>query len=62
MGRVETGSDLVTGILQPGWKVNYDGYGLMTCTATYKSDRFGSFSYIERGSSFGEIGFKSQGA
>jgi len=57
MGRVETGNDLVTGILQPGWKVNYDGYGLMTCTATYKSDRFGSFSYIERGSSFGEIGF-----
>ena len=57
MARVETGNDLVTGLLQPGWKVNYDGYGLMTCTATYKSDRFGSFSYIERGSSFGEIGF-----
>jgi hypothetical protein len=57
MARVETGNDLVTGILQPGWKVNYDGYGLQTCTATYKSDRFGSFGYIERGSSFGEIGF-----
>jgi hypothetical protein len=57
MGRVETGNDLVAGLLQPGWKVNYDGYGLQTCTATYKSDRFGSFSYIERGSSFPEIGF-----
>ena len=57
MARVETGNDLVTGLLQPGWKVNYDGYGLQTCTATYKSDRFGSFGYIERGSSFGEIGF-----
>jgi hypothetical protein len=57
MGRVETGNDLVAGLLQPGWKVNYDGYGLMTCTASYKSDRFGSFSYIERGSAFSEIGF-----
>jgi hypothetical protein len=57
MGRVETGNDLVAGLLQPGWKVNYDGYGLQTCTATYKSDRFGSFAYIERGSSFPEIGF-----
>jgi hypothetical protein len=57
MARVETGNDLVAGLLQPGWKVSYDGYGLQTCTATYKSDRFGSFAYIERGSSFGEIGF-----
>jgi hypothetical protein len=57
MGRVETGNDLVAGLLQPGWKVSYDGYGLQTCTATYKSDRFGSFAYIERGSSFSEIGF-----
>jgi hypothetical protein len=57
MGRVETGNDLVAGLLQPGWKVSYDGYGLQTCTATYKSDRFGSFAYIERGSAFPEIGF-----
>jgi hypothetical protein len=57
MARVETGNDLVAGLLQPGWKVSYDGYGLQTCTATYKSDRFGSFAYIERGSAFPEIGF-----
>jgi hypothetical protein len=31
----------------------------MTCTATYKSDRFGSFAYIERGSAFPEIGFNN---
>lgn len=57
MGRVETGNDLAAGLLQPGWKVSYDGYGLQTCTATYKSDRFGSFSFIERGSAFTALGF-----
>lgn len=59
MGRVETGDDLVAGLLQPGWKVSYDGYGLMTCTASYKSDRFGSFSFIERGSTFPALGFSN---
>lgn len=59
MGRVETGDDLVAGLLQPGWKVSYDGYGLMTCTATYKSDRFGTFSFIERGSTFPALGFSN---
>lgn len=59
MGRVEVGDDLIAGLLQPGWKVNYDGYGLMTCTATYKSDRFGSFSFIERGSTFPALGFSN---
>ena len=57
MGRVETGNDLAAGLLQPGWKVSYDGYGLQTCTATYKSDRFGSFSFIERGTAFTALGF-----
>jgi len=57
MARVETGDDLLAGLLQPGWKVSYDGYGLMTCTATYKSDKNGSFSFIVRGSSFPVIGF-----
>lgn len=57
MARIYTGNDLEAGLLQPGWKVSYDGYGLMTCTATYKSDRFGSFSFIERGSSFPAVGF-----
>ena len=59
MGRVDTGDNLAAGLLQPGWKVSYDGYGLMTCTATYKSDRFGSFSFIERGSSFSALGFSN---
>ena len=59
MGRVDTGDDLIAGLLQPGWKVSYDGYGLMTCTASYKSDRFGSFSFIERGSTFPAIGFSN---
>ena len=59
MGRVETGDSLAAGLLQPGWKVSYDGYGLMTCTATFKSDRFGSFSFIERGSTFPALGFSN---
>lgn len=59
MGRVETGDSLAAGLLQPGWKVSYDGYGLMTCTASYKSDRFGSFSFIERGSTFPALGFSN---
>jgi hypothetical protein len=59
MARVDTGDNLAAGLLQPGWKVNYDGYGLMTCTASYKSDRFGSFSFIERGSSFPALGFSN---
>ena len=57
MARVETGNNLLAGLLQPGWKVSYDGYGLMTCTASYKSDKAGSFSFIERGSAFAEVGF-----
>jgi hypothetical protein len=59
MGRVETGDNLAAGLLQPGWKVSYDGYGLMTCTASYKSDRFGTFSFIERGSTFPALGFSN---
>jgi hypothetical protein len=62
MGRIEDGNDLIAGLLQPGWRVSYDGYGLMTCTATYKSDRYGSFSYIQRGSSFPVVGFTNMKA
>lgn len=59
MARVDTGDDLIAGLLQPGWKVSYDGYGLMTCTASYRSDKNGSFSYIERGSTFPVLGFSN---
>jgi hypothetical protein len=38
MAIVETGGDLVTPILQPGWTVTSDGFGLNTSTSVFKGD------------------------
>ena len=38
MARIEKGSSLRTPLLQPGYSIDNDGYGLLTCTATYKVD------------------------
>jgi hypothetical protein len=38
MAIIETGADLVTPILQPGWTVVADGFGLNTSTTVYKCD------------------------
>jgi hypothetical protein len=51
MARIENGNDLITPLLQPGWKVQGDGYGLMTGTCVFKSDQNGSFSAAVIGSS-----------
>lgn len=33
--RVTKGDSLKTAVLQPGWTIENDGFGLLTCTATY---------------------------
>jgi len=38
MAIVETGDDLVAPILQPGWTVTSDGFGLNTSTSVFKGD------------------------
>ena len=38
MAIVATGNDLVTPILQPGWTVTSDGFGLNTSTSVFKGD------------------------
>ena len=38
MAIVNTGNDLVTPILQPGWTVTSDGFGLNTSTSVFKGD------------------------
>lgn len=38
MAIVETGNDLTTPEIQPGWTVSNDGYGLVTSTTRFKAD------------------------
>jgi len=38
MAIVNTGNDLVTPVLQPGWTVTSDGFGLNTSTSVFKGD------------------------
>jgi hypothetical protein len=38
MAIIEKGATLVTPILQPGWTVNSDGFGLNTSTSVFKAD------------------------
>ena len=53
MARIDTGNDLTTDQLQPGWMSSMDGFGLVTINATFKSDATsGAFSSIERGTAF----------
>jgi hypothetical protein len=35
---IRYGNDLESGVLQPGYTIENDGYGLLTCRATYKFD------------------------
>jgi hypothetical protein len=36
MARVSKGNSLATPVLQPGWTIEDDGFGLLTCSATFK--------------------------
>ena len=38
MARIDKGNDLESGVLQPGWSIDNDGWGLLTAKAVYKFD------------------------
>jgi hypothetical protein len=51
MARIDQGNALTTPLLQPGGKLQGDGYGLLTATCIWKSDEASSIgSVINRGS------------
>lgn len=57
MSRIEQGNSLINAILQPGWKVQGDGFGLMTGTCNFKSDKNGNFNVAIIGSSHPDSGY-----
>jgi len=57
MARIDNGDPLADFILQPGWKLTDDGYGLRTLNATYKTDKASSFDFT-RGDPFVVEGFE----
>jgi hypothetical protein len=57
MARIDQGDSLSSAILQPGWKTSADGYGLITITATYKTDNNGDFDPCVRGTAFPDAGY-----
>jgi hypothetical protein len=57
MAIVEKGDTLLTGILQPGYKIQTDGYGLTTAVGVFKVDQGGTFDFANRGQTFPASGF-----
>lgn len=57
MARIETGDTLLTGILQPGYKIATDGYGLSTAVGVFKVDQGGTFDFANRGEPMPASGF-----
>ena len=57
MARISQGNDLVNAILQPGWKVQGDGFGLMTGNCVFKSDKDGNFNVAIIGSDLPDSGY-----
>lgn len=53
MALVSTGNVLATEFLQPGFTLTSDGFGLVTCSATYKVDWTASIAITARGTPFG---------
>jgi len=51
MARIDKGNALTTPVLQPGWKLSDDGFGLHTISAVYKYDLSLGFNWT-RGESF----------
>jgi hypothetical protein len=51
MARIDKGDTLLTDVLQSGWKLSDDGFGLHTITATYKADKSLGFNF-SRGEAF----------
>lgn len=53
MARIDTGNDLSSDILQPGYTTTSDGFGLITISANFKSDSTdGEFAPFVRGTPF----------
>ena len=52
MALVSTGNVLATEMLQPGYTLTSDGFGLVTCSATYKVDWTASVAITARGTPF----------
>ena len=51
MARIDKGNPLTSDLLQPGWKLSDDGFGLHTISATYKSNNSAGFNFL-RGDPF----------
>lgn len=56
MALVSTGNVLSSEMLQPGYTLTSDGFGLVTCSASYKVDWTASVSITARGTAFGVAG------
>ena len=56
MALVSTGNALATEFLQPGYTLTSDGFGLVTCSATYKVDWTASVGITARGTAFSVAG------
>jgi len=52
MSRINKGAALSVKLLQPGWSVQSDGFGLNTCTATYKVNAADAPAINVRGEAF----------
>jgi hypothetical protein len=53
MARIDNGNALTADLLQPGWTSTSDGFGLITISATFKSDSAsGTFAPFVRGTAF----------
>jgi hypothetical protein len=57
MAIVKNGFNLSSSLLQPGWTVMSDGFGLVTCTATFKIDKSASVPTTLRGQAFPAAGY-----
>jgi hypothetical protein len=57
MAIIEKGDPLLTAILQPGYKIQTDGYGLTTAVGVFKVDQGGTFDFANRGTAFPASGF-----
>ena len=52
MAKVSKGDALTTPLLQAGYSIENDGYGLLTCKATYKANKSSAANAIKRGDVF----------
>jgi hypothetical protein len=57
MARSDKGASLSVKLLQPGWTVQSDGFGLNTCTATYKVNAADAPAINVRGEAFPKAAF-----